>query len=826
MKTTSFKIAGFFKKAYSNFDAFIDRLIRNRWARPLIYLGGSSFLLFSLFFFSIYLGVWGKLPNKIQLKNIKQSLATQVLDRNGEVIGKFFVFDRRPVDFNEIPQHLIDALIATEDMRFYEHDGIDKMSLLRVFFKSLLLQDDSAGGGSTITQQLAKNLYGRYDGGTLGLIASKFKEFIIAQRLEHVYSKDEILALYLNTVPFPDNTYGIESASQKFFNKSTRYLTLNESAILVGTLKANNSYNPRLYPDRADQRKEVVINQMLRYGYLKPKDTVALKKDTVDLNYQYYDDSGTAPYFREQLRRDLIARLKEYKKEDGTPYDLYQDGLSIETTIDKTLQSYAEESMREHMQALQGAYVKAWGKRAPWEDPKILSTSLQQLSQYKTWTKAGLEDSQIKDSLNKKREMHIFDYKDKEKKAMLSIKDSLSYYLSLLNCGFMAMDPQSGNVLAYVGGIDYAHFKYDHVSQSKRMVGSTFKPFLYTTALEEGMDPCTYYSDAKETYIVDGKEWEPANAEGEGDEEKDISYSMLGALSRSVNTVAVKVMLDLGFQKVIDQAERMGINTKLPHVPSLALGTAQIRLKDLLTAYSPFVNDGKIVTPQYITKITDRNGRVLFEAEPPNPDEEEKVINDFTRETMIQMMRATVNEGTATRLRYTYGINNDIAGKTGTTQDNKDGWFMGLTPKMITATWVGNDDYRIGFSSTRIGQGANSALPIFAKFYKKLSADTTFVSITKAKFKKPSREVIKALDCESIKENKNTIGDFFSSIFGESKEEEKDPIYIDNEGKRAGKVNTERENLDEDNDEQPGNKKKKGFFSFLKKGNKDKNDNN
>lgn len=815
------------KKGYHTIDRFIDRLISKRWGRIVILLFGSGFILFSLFFISIYMGAWGKVPGTAQLENIEQSLATQVLDRNGEIIGKFFVFDRRPVDFQEIPDHLIDALIATEDMRFYEHDGIDKRSLLRVFFKSLLLQDDAAGGGSTITQQLAKNLYGRYSGGPMSLVASKFKEFIIAQRLERIYSKNEILALYLNTVPFPDNTYGIESASQKFFNKPTRFLTLNEAAILVGTLKANNSYNPRLYPERAEQRKDVVIHQMLRYGYLQPADTLVLQQDSISLDYQYFDDYGTAPYFREQIRRDLVERLKNFKKKDGSPYNLYQDGLLIETTLDETMQHYAEEGMREHMQTLQETYVKAYGKRGPWEDPKILQPSLEQLPRYKKWKKAGLDEAQIKDSLNKKREMHVFDYKDREKIEMLSVKDSLSYYLSLLNCGFMAMEPETGNVLVYVGGIDYAHFKYDHVSQSRRMVGSTFKPFLYTTALEQGIDPCTYYSDEAETYIVDNKEWTPTNSQST-DEDANASYSMLGALSQSVNTVAVKVMLDLGFQKVIDQAENMGINTTLPKVPSLALGTAEVRLKDLATAYAPFINNGRTVQPRYIKKITDRDGRVLFEAEPPqtDTDKEKKVISDFTREAMIQMMRATVNEGTAARLRSSYGIRNDIAGKTGTTQDNKDGWFIGLTPKMITATWVGNDDYRIGFSSTRLGQGANSALPIFAKFYKKLSADSTFAPITTAKFKNPSQKVTEALDCPSIKENnQGVLGDFFSTIFSGSKTEEKEPIYVDADGLRIESDASEETN-EEENEDDSNKKKKKGFFFFLKKGKKDKSDNN
>ncbi|MEH6407077.1 MAG: transglycosylase domain-containing protein, partial [Leeuwenhoekiella sp.] len=740
-------------------------------------------------------------------------LATQILDRNGEVIGKYFIYDRRPIAFNEIPPHLAEALVATEDARFYEHDGIDKRSLLRVLFKTILMQDDSAGGGSTLTQQLAKNLFGRPDAGSLGLVVSKFKEFIIAQRLEDVYSKNEILNLYLNTVPFPDYTFGIESASQKFFNKTTRDLTSNEAAILVGTLKANHSYNPRLFPERAKQRRNVVLSQMIHYGYLKESDTVALSSDTIRLKYQRFDNSGLAPYFREQLRKDLKELLKNYKKSDGSSYDLYRDGLTIYTTLDKKMQIYAEKGMREHMKELQNTYVKAYGKYAPWNKKNILDPSLKNLPYYKRLQKEGLSENQIKDSLNKKEMRHLFKWSIAEKDEAVSISDSLSHYLSLLNCGFIAIDPHTGSVLSYIGGINFDSFKYDHVSQSKRMVGSTFKPFVYTAALEDGMDPCTYYSAEEESYLIKDKIWTPSNAGDEGG--KFTSYSLRGALSHSVNTVAVKLILDIGIDKVIKQANKMGIEAKLPFVPSLALGTAEIRLRDLAGAYTSFINDGKPVKPYLITKITDRSGKIIAQFEPEI--NEKPAMKNFTREAMIEMMKATVNEGTATRLRYKYQLKNDIAGKTGTTQDNKDGWFVSLMPELITVTWVGNDDYRIGFSNTSIGSGANSALPIFAKFLQQLNADTTYTKITQTRFKKPSSSVESALLCESVVNDSTSVKYFFKNIFGSNSSDEKKPIKLDDKGRRIDVEVKVNDNL---NDKEEA-KERKGFFSFLKRNKKD-----
>ena len=789
--------------------------VKRKWVRyPLLALG-TLFFAFSLFFFRIYMGVWGALPSKYELSHLEQSLATQLVDRNEKVIGKYYIFDRRPIGFDEIPEHLKNALIATEDARFYKHDGVDKVSLMRVLFKTLLMQDDSAGGGSTITQQLVKNIYGRRGAGAFNLVISKFKEFIIAQRVEEVYTKDEIINLYLNTVPFPDNTYGIESASQKFFNKNTESLTLNEAAILVGTLKANNSYNPRVYPDRARKRRDVVINQMLRYDYLNPRDTVGMERDTIMLSYQKHTDLGIAPYFRELIRQEAQDILKNYKKDDGSAYDLYQDGLTIHTTLDKKMQEYAEAGMREHMAALQSQYEKAYGNYAPWKRSSILKPSLEKLPYYQKLVKDSLSPEAIEDSLNIKRKRKIFDWNTDERTQQISVKDSLSHYLSLLNCGFVALDPQTGGVLAYIGGIDFENFKYDHVSQSERMVGSTFKPFVYTTALEQGMDPCTYYDGDQQIYYFNNKEWSPANAGGEGE---DLSYSLKGALSNSINTVAVKVIIDVGIQKVINQARSMGVDTKLPKVPSLALGTAQIKMRNLASAYTSFVNGGKPMKPFYITKIVDRTGKTVAEFTPEVP--EKAVMSNVTRQTMIEMMRGTVREGTATRLRYTYKLNNDIAGKTGTTQDNKDGWFVGITPNMVAVSWVGNDDYRIGFSSTGLGAGANSALPIYAKFMQQLNKDTTYTKLTKQRFKSPSAEVASALDCAPIvKDSTSQVRRFFESIFNGEEENYRTKVYLDDDG---NVLRTEEQALPQEEEEAEEENTSGGFFSFLKR--KKKND--
>ena len=768
----------------------LKKFFKNKWVKRISYLFLFFIIVVAGFYASIYVGFWGEVPTKKELSDLKQSQATQILDKDEQLIGKFYVFDRQSVTYNDLPKPLIDALVATEDVRFYEHDGVDNQSLLRVFFKTILLSDESSGGGSTITLQLAKNLFGRKDYGSLGIVVNKIRESIVAQRMEDIYSKKDILTMYFNTVPFSDNTYGIESASLKFFNKHTKELSLPEAATLVGSLKANHSYNPRLFPERSQLRRDVVLQQMVKYGYLSEKEGSDAMQSKIELDYQYYaPNQGVAPYFRENIKKKVekLLKDKDYLKPDGSNYNIYRDGLKIYTTLDLTMQKYAEEAMQKHMAKLQQTYEDAYGNRAPWlTNKQILESNLKKLKRYQQLQAQGLSEAQIKDSLTVKKEVELFEWNE-NKVVQASTIDSLQHYLKFLNSGMVALDPENGAVRAYIGGIDYRYFKYDHVSQSKRQVGSTFKPFVYTAAIENGMEPCTYFP-VKEVTYTDMDDWTPKNAGGLND--PDLNYSLEKALSNSVNTIAVKVMNEVGIEKVIDLAHKMGIESEIEEVPSIALGTENLGLLELAKAYTSFVNKSKPTTPLFITKIEDKNGNLIFENE-AEEKEPEQVYSDYTRQVMLEFMKATINEGTATRIRNTYGLTNDIAGKTGTTQDNKDGWFVGITPKLVTVTWVGNDDQRIGFSSTGIGQGANSALPIFGEFMQELNRDEDFNSITQAKFETPDNEVLNDLDCELSKED-----GFFKKLFGG----EKDKKEFKKEKKKKG-----------------------GIFSFLK-GKKDEDD--
>ncbi|MBQ0738247.1 transglycosylase domain-containing protein, partial [Aquimarina celericrescens] len=474
----------------------LKKFFKNKWVKRISYLFLFFIIVVAGFYASIYVGFWGEVPTKKELSDLKQSQATQILDKDEQLIGKFYVFDRQSVTYNDLPKPLIDALVATEDVRFYEHDGVDNQSLLRVFFKTILLSDESSGGGSTITLQLAKNSFGRKDYGSLGIVVNKIRESIVAQRMEDIYSKKDILTMYFNTVPFSDNTYGIESASLKFFNKHTKELSLPEAATLVGSLKANHSYNPRLFPERSQLRRDVVLQQMVKYGYLSEKEGSDAMQSKIELDYQYYaPNQGVAPYFRENIKKKVekLLKDKDYLKPDGSNYNIYRDGLKIYTTLDLTMQKYAEEAMQKHMAKLQQTYEDAYGNRAPWlTNKKILESNLKKLKRYQQLQAQDLSEAQIKDSLTVKKEVELFEWNE-NKVVQASTIDSLQHYLKFLNSGMVALDPENGAVRAYIGGIDYRYFKYDHVSQSKRQVGSTFKPFVYTAAIENGMEPCTYF---------------------------------------------------------------------------------------------------------------------------------------------------------------------------------------------------------------------------------------------------------------------------------------------------------------------------------------------
>jgi len=701
------------------------------------------------------MGAWGKLPSKESLSHFKYQKASEVYTADSVLIGKFFLYDRQPIDYEDFPQHLVDALVAIEDERFYEHSGVDYKSLFRVAFKTVLMQDQSAGGGSTISQQLAKNLYPREKSGKLNLLIDKIKEMIIASRLEDSFSKKEILQHYLNTVSFGDNTFGIESASLKFFNKRTKDLTVEKVATLVGMLKATYGYNPRIFPRKSHTRRNLVLLAMANNEYLSKKETDSLVKVPIKLNYRKYDhNEGLAPYFREEVRKQLMKWTTTQNKQ-GKDYNLYTSGLKIYTTLDYNMQVLAEEVMVAHMKSLQRSFERSHGKGAPWLSNKaLIEKTVQNSTAYKKLIKNGIDDKQAWDSLYQKKTMTLASW-DGEKTVQASTVDSIRHYMKFLNTGSLSIDPKTGSVKTWIGGVNYRYYKYDHISQSKRQVGSTFKPIVYTAALENGIAPCTHFS-AQEVEYKNLKGWSPSNS---GDKEETyLNYSMQEALSNSVNTVAVKVLERTGIPKVLEQAKKMGITANLPKLPSLALGTGEIGVDELAGAYASYVNNGKPVQPYLIQSITNSKDSILEIFKPATPYN--NAFSEDNRIIMIEMMKATVDHGTASRIRNKYHLKNDIAGKTGTTQNNKDAWFVGITPRLVHVSWVGLDNHEIGFTSTTLGQGANAALPLFALWIQKLNQDPSYNYITRAKFNRPSASILEKLDCEPIKRD-----GFFKRLF-------------------------------------------------------------
>ncbi|MBO6660603.1 MULTISPECIES: PBP1A family penicillin-binding protein [Roseivirga] len=695
----------------------------------------SSFV----FFLSVLVGGWGELPSTEELTEIQHDEASVVYAADHEILGQYHFQNRREVNFRKLPPHLIDALVATEDVRFYDHEGVDVFSLSRVFFKSILLGDKSAGGGSTISQQLVKNLYPRENHGPFTMAVNKTKEMILAMRMEDIYSKKEILTLYLNTVPFGDNTYGIESASQRFFSKSVEDITLEESATLVGMLKATHYYNPRVNPENAISRRNTVFYQMMKYGFIGREWYDSLSQSPIELNLSSFDtNAGIATYFRAEVKKQVKEWLEAYNYANGTNYNIYTSGLKIHTTLDYNMQLMAENAIAEHMTELQETYDKYFDNRLLSLKNKHFKQLVKNSKEFRTLKEEGLSDKEVFAELAKTQPLELWDWQG-SKEIEASLIDKIAHYQRLLNTGMISIDPKNGAVKAWVGGINYAHYKFDHVSQSKRQVGSTFKPFVYASALEQGASACNYYNPQSVKY-ASYENWAALNS----DEEQNRFYTMKGALANSVNTVAVKVMQEAGINNVVNLANQAGLEN-VPRVPSIALGTAEINMLSLAQAYTIFLNDGKAAHPTLIQRIEDKEGNVLVEFSPKVSNK--PVISKTTQETMIEMMKGVVNEGTGSRIRWKYNLTNDIAGKTGTTQNNKDGWFVGLTPNLVTITWVGPDNYRLGFKSTRLGQGANTALPIFALFQKKMNSDSQFNYYTKAKFSTPSPFTLEELGC-------------------------------------------------------------------------------
>ena len=720
----------------------------------------------ALLFLLASFGVFGSLPDETSLENPEKNLATEIITTDGKVIGKFYKENRTPVAYQELPEHLKNALLATEDIRFYDHSGIDIRGTLRA-----AVYLGSKGGASTISQQLAKQLFtdqasrNKFQRGI-----QKVKEWIIATRLERRYTKNEILTMYFNEYDFLNQAIGIESASNIYFDKPPSQLNVSESAMLVGMFKNSSLYNPLRNPEGVKNRRNVVLSQMQKYNFISKQLKDSLQATPLEFKYTPQGHvEGLATYFREYARAFMADWTKNNPKSDGTNFNIYRDGLKVYTTIDAGMQSYAEKAMTSHMSNLQNEFTKQnkYNKTAPFRDVEpeeidiILKNSIRRSERYRAMTAEGKSKEEILKSFDKKRKMRIFSWKG-DIDTMMTPRDSIKYYKNYLQGAMMSMNPQTGEVKAYVGGIDYKHFKYDMVSTGKRQIGSTFKPFVYATAIDQmHMSPCDTLPNTP--YCIPAgtrgnmNDWCPKNSS----DKYGGMLSLTNALANSVNTVTARLIDRVGPEPVITLVEKMGIDTKnmLP-VPSLALGTPDVSLYEMVGAYSTFANQGVYVKPSLITRIEDKNGTLLYQHTPQTKD----VISSETAYVTINLLQGVTESGSGSRLRhktgansayksavtgYPYEFKNPIAGKTGTTQNNSDGWFMGMVPNLVTGVWVGGEDRSVHFESTMYGQGATMALPVWALYMKDCYKDER-LAISKEEFTIPPDLTIE-VDCEKWK---------------------------------------------------------------------------
>lgn len=767
-----------------------------------IKIGVALLLLAFLLFLIVYSGFTGPVPSTDELQKIKSPVATEVFSNDGRLLGRFYIENRSNVTFDQISPNVINALIATEDSRFYHHRGIDEMALLRVFVKSILLQNRSAGGGSTLSQQIAKNLYPRKSFGFFTMPINKLRESIIAYRLEKLYTKEEILTLYLNTVPFAENTFGIEVASERFFSKPPSKLEVHEAATLVGMLKANNSYNPRKNPERSLDRRNVVIEQMLKYGYLTEAEAKENKEQPLDLSYNLITyNEGPAPYLMEKLRPFLLDWCSENMKEDQTTYNLFTDGLRVNTTIDFDMQMAAEKAVSEQMKNLQASFDQHWGKGKPWgNDQSVVQRAMKRSERYRSLKKNGVPEEKIKEIFNTPTLVSLFSWGEKKQIEMTPM-DSIQYYLKILNTGFMAMDPFTGELKAYIGGNNFRYFKYDHTT-SKRQVGSTFKPVVYLAALEAGISPDTYFANEQKVYS-DYDDWSPKNS----NDDYTGFYSMKGALAKSINTIAVDVLMETGISNVVDLAKRMGIESELPEYPSLALGSASVSLQEMVCVYAEMVNGGKKVTPYYLVSIESNTGELLEKFENTQPDE--FVAEPENCRVITNMLQAVIDEGTGNAIRSKWGIDSDFAGKTGTTQDQADGWFIGMTPTLVAGAWVGGEDPSIHFRTLGAGAGGQTALPIVGHFFSQVLRQSKFSALRYSSFELPSDESLAMLNVTPYREILEvTSRGFLHDLFGKKDQEKKDELV---------RKETELQNQEKTDELKPEKEKtKKPFWQSMK----------
>jgi penicillin-binding protein 1A len=770
-----------------------------------VLIWGLKLFLFGLFLFLtlfalVYIGTFGQLPDSNALIKIKEPVASEVYSKDNKLLGRYYIENRSNVTFREISPSLINALIATEDNRFYDHRGIDELALLRVVVKTLLLVDHSSGGGSTLSQQIVKNIFGRKNFGPLTIPVSKIRESIIAYRLEKLYSKEEILTLYLNTVPFGENTFGVELAAERFFSVRPNKLTVPQAATLVGMLKANNYYNPRMNPEHSIQRRNTVISQMAKYKYITPEQSKIYSSAPLGLKYNFLVyNTGPGAYFRELIRPQLEEWCAENNKSDGHPYNLYTDGLKIVTTIDYRMQRYAEMAMQEKMKELQATFEKHWAGKEPWgKNSSVVVRAMKRSERYRKMKESGKSATQITEVFKIPVNMKVFSWEG-EKLVKMSPVDSVKYALKVLHCAFIVIEPGSGDIKTWIGGNDFRFFQYDHIL-APRQVGSTFKPIIYASALENGVPADKYYPNEKTTYS-EFQDWSPGNS----NEEYGGYYSLEGALCKSINTVSVQVLLDGGISQAVALARKMGIKADLPEVPSLALGSADIPLIQLAQAYACLDNLGKTVSPNYLIRIEDSNGKVLKKYIPES--EEQEAMSPETAKIITRYLEAVVNEGTGSDIRSLYKIEGPFAGKTGTTQNFADGWFMGYTPDLVTGCWVGGEEPSIHFRNIALGRGGYMALPVVGKFFNKLYRDPAFRDYNSHTFPSPDETTLALLDIphftETYKENGKSG---LWSIFGgnqKKREERKDErqasrkeVDLQTEGKKKeAKVEESKSNI-------------------------------
>lgn len=746
-----------------------------------------------LFFAGVSNGKFGFMPTFEELENPKSSLATEIYTVDNELIGKFYFQNRSFVEYDEISPYLRKALIATEDVRYENHSGIDIRGLARVV-KGLVTGNKNAGGGSTISQQLAKMLFPRENfNSKLDIVFRKFREWVIAVKLERSYTKEEIMTMYFNKYDFLNLAVGIKSAANVYFNTTPDSLRLEQAAMLVGMAKNSSYYNPLRRAELTKDRRNVVLAQMVKYDYLEKEVYDSLKNLPLGIDYQKVDHKrGMAPYFREYLRMSLTAKKPERKnypswnlqrfkedslewdnnpffgwcnknqKADGSPYNIYKDGLKIYTTIDSRMQKYAEQAVEEHLGLnLQKAFdrEKQNHRRPPFSDDLSkeevehqLDLSIRRSERYRVMHKKGLKFEAIKEAFNKPTKMKIFTWQG-ERDTTLTPMDSMLYYKGFLRAGFMSMVPQTGEVRAYVGGPNYKHFMYDMVNVGKRQVGSTIKPFLYTLAMQDGLSPCDKVPNIPQTFILpDGTPWASRNST---DKKAGEMVTLKWGLANSVNNISGWVLKQTTPKSVVSMVHKMGVVSRMDPVPSIFLGTSEISVYEMVGAYSSFVNKGVYIKPRFISKIEDSKGNLIAQSVP----RKKEVMSEKTAYLMTNLLQGVVNKGTGVRLRFTYNLYNPIGGKTGTTQNHSDGWFMGITPELVSGVWVGAEDRAIHFEGIRLGQGANMALPIWALYMKKVYGDRD-LNVSQGDFEKP-RGVIINLDCESEsnKSNNNELQD-------------------------------------------------------------------